>query len=82
MAKKGSKESSQGIITYIRTLAPLAYDVFTAWRDRPKWEQIMADLELVAQENEKLRKRSVLLTAFLGALFLWNAVLTYFLFAR
>ncbi len=76
------KQSSQGMVTYLRTWLPLMYDVFTAWRDRPKWEEIMADLELVARENEKLRRRTTWLTALLGIIVLWNIALTFLLLHR
>ncbi|MCE9599122.1 MAG: hypothetical protein K8S54_14260 [Spirochaetia bacterium] len=83
MGKKLKEIGEHGLFRYLRWAGPVAIDVFTAWRDRPKWEEVMTDIELVAAENEKLSRRISILVIVLTILFVWNVGITlFFVFGR
>jgi len=78
MARKSRQNQEQPprLLTYVRHAVPFAYEVFSAWRDRPKWEEVMADMELLAARSEKQARVIRILTGCVLGLAAWCLALT------
>lgn len=78
MARKSrqNQEEPPRLFTYVRHAVPFAYELFAAWRDRPKWEEVMADMELLAARSEKQARIIRILTGLVIVLALWCLALT------
>lgn len=80
MARKSrqNQDSTPALIRYAKHTLPFLFEIFTAWRDRPRWEEVQKDLELLAARTEKHASRVRILTILVIFLFLWCAGLTVF----
>lgn len=81
-SRQNQEGRSGGFLSYAREAVPIVYDVFSAWRDRPKWDEVLADLELLAARSERQGRVIRYLAWAVGVLLLWSAGLTAFVLAR
>ncbi len=81
-SRQNQEDRSPGFLSYARHAVPIVYDVFSAWRDRRKWDEVLADLELLAARSEKQARAIRVLTAAVLVLSLWTAGLTVFVLTR
>ena len=81
-SRQNQEDRPAGLLTCARHALPLFYDVFSAWRDRPKWDEVLADLELLAARSEKQARTIRILISIVSILSLWSIGLTAFVLLR
>ena len=81
-SRQNQEDRTGGFLSYARHAVPIVYDVLSAWKDRPKWDEVLADLELLAARSEKQARLIRFLAATVIVLSIWALGLTAFVLTR